>query len=272
MDWNLLWNTILDWLTHTGIRLVIALVVLFISFRIITLVTRKLTKKLTGGKHHADKTIVKTLMYVGGIALKVVVVIALVGYVGIDTSGLTALVASLGVCFGLAVNGAVANIAGGVLILITRPFRIDDYIEVEGYSGTVEDIHITHTKLRTPDNKVIFIPNGTVSADSIVNYSMKDTRRVDLSFSVSYESNVKHALEIIRELVDAHPLGLKEPASFVKVTAHSDSSIDIAARVWVKSSDYWTVYFELLESVREALDKAEDVEIPYNKLEVIVKK
>lgn len=272
MDWNSLWDTVINWITHTGVRLLIALVLLFVSFRIITLVTRKLTKKLTSGKHHADKTIVKTLMYVGGIALKVVVVIALIGYVGIDTSGLTALVASLGVCFGLAVNGAVANIAGGVLILITRPFRIDDYIEVEGYSGTVEDIHITHTKLRTPDNKVIFIPNGTVSADSIVNYSMKDTRRVDLKFGISYESNVAKALEIIKGIVDEHPLGLKEPESFVKVTGHSDSSIDISARVWVNSADYWTVYFELLESVREALDSAEDIEIPYNKLEVIMKK
>ena len=259
MDWNSLWDTVINWITHTGVRLLIALVLLFVSFRIITLVTRKLTKKLTSGKHHADKTIVKTLMYVGGIALKVVVVIALIGYVGIDTSGLTALVASLGVCFGLAVNGAVANIAGGVLILITRPFRIDDYIEVEGYSGTVEDIHITHTKLRTPDNKVIFIPNGTVSADSIVNYSMKDTRRVDLKFGISYESNVAKALEIIKGIVDEHPLGLKEPESFVKVTGHSDSSIDISARVWVNSADYWTVYFELLESVREALDSAEDI-------------
>lgn len=272
MDWNAFFDSVINWLMNTGIKIVIALLVLFISFRIITLVTRKLTKKLTSGKHHADKTIVKTLMYVGGIALKVVVVIALIGYVGIDTSGLTALVASLGVCFGLAVNGAVANIAGGVLILITRPFRIDDFIEAEGYSGTVEDIHITHTVIRTGDNKVIFIPNGTLSADSIVNYSMKDTRRVDLSFGISYESNVTHALEIIKGLVDEHPLGLKEPASFVKVTGHSDSSIDITARVWVNSSDYWTVYFELLESVREALDKAEDVEIPYNKLEVIMKK
>lgn len=272
MDWNSIWDTVINWITHTGVRLLIALVLLLVSFRIITLVTRKLTKKLTSGKHHADKTIVKTLMYVCGIALKVVVVITLIGYVGIDTSGLTALVASLGVCFGLAVNGAVANIAGGVLILITRPFRIDDYIEVEGYSGTVEDIHITHTKLRTPDNKVIFIPNGTVSADSIVNYSMKDTRRVDLKFGISYESNVAKALEIIKGIVDEHPLGLKEPESFVKVTGHSDSSIDISARVWVNSADYWTVYFELLESVREALDSAEDIEIPYNKLEVIMKK
>ena len=272
MDWNAFFDSVINWLMNSGVKIVIALAALFISFRIINLLTRKITKRIIEAKHHADKTIVKTLMHVGGVALKVVVVIALVGYVGIDTSGLTALVASLGVCFGLAVNGAVSNIAGGVLILITRPFRIDDFIEAEGFSGTVEDIHITHTRLRTGDNKVIFIPNGKLSADSIVNYSINDTRRVDLKFGVSYESDVTKALEIIKALVDAHPLGLKEPATFVKVTGHSDSSIDITARVWVNSSDYWTVYFELLESVREALDKAEGVEIPYNKLEVIVKK
>ena len=145
MDWNAFWNSILDWAKNTGIKIVIALVILLVSFRIITVITRKIEKRANNKK--ADKTIMKTLAYVLRIGLKIVVVVCLIGYLGIDTSGLTALIASFGVCIGLAVNGAVANLAGGILIILTRPFKIDDYIEAQGHSGTVVDIHITTTKL-----------------------------------------------------------------------------------------------------------------------------
>ena len=134
MDWNALWNTILQWATTTGVKIVVALLVWFLSFRIINILGRKIEKR--SEKKKADKTIVKTLIYIFKIVLKIVVIICLVGYLGIDTSGLTALVASLGVCIGLAVNGALSNLAGGVLILLTRPFKIDDYIEAQGYGAS----------------------------------------------------------------------------------------------------------------------------------------
>lgn len=172
MDWDLVLNTVYEWLTHTGIKIVVALIVLGISFRVITVLTRRIEKRLVGGRHKVDKTLTKTLMYVLGVALKVAVVVSLIGYLGIDTSGLTALIASLGVCFGLAVNGAVSNIAGGVLIIVTRPFRIDDVIEVDGFKGTVEDVRITHTKIRLEEKKVVFIPNGKLAAASIINHSI----------------------------------------------------------------------------------------------------
>ena len=133
---------------------------MFISFKIINVVAKKIVKR--GGKKHSDKTIFQTLAYVLKIGLKIIVVICLIGYLGIDTSGLTALIASLGVGIGLAVNGALSNLAGGILIILTRPFKIDDYIEVLGYAGTVVDIHITNTKLLTPDNKVIYPSEGEV--------------------------------------------------------------------------------------------------------------
>ena len=186
MDWkqtlqNLL-DTIVNWATNTGVKIVIALLIMLISFRLITWLTRKMERRLIN-KRKMDKTLVTTLFYVLRIILKIVILTCLIGYLGIDTSGLAALIASLGVGIGLAVNGALSNLAGGVLILITRPFKIDDYIAAGGYEGTVEDIHIVFTKLKTVDNKVVYVPNGSLSSSTIVNYSEKDMRRVDHIFS-----------------------------------------------------------------------------------------
>ncbi|MBQ3041846.1 MAG: mechanosensitive ion channel, partial [Clostridia bacterium] len=218
----------------------------------------------------ADKTIMKTLAYVLRIGLKIVVVVCLVGYLGIDTSGLTALIASFGVCIGLAVNGAVANLAGGILIILTRPFKIDDYIEAQGHSGTVVDIHITTTKLLTPDNKVIYLPNGPLSNGDIVNYSEMDTRRVDFTFGIGYGDDFEKAKQIIKDICDAHALVMKEPAPFIRVTEHASSSINIVTRVWTKSEDYWTVYFDIMEQVKTEFDKA-GIEIPFNQVDVHIR-
>ena len=268
MDWNVFFNTIVSWATTVGVKLLIALVVMFISFKIINFVARKIEK--SGDKQKADKTIMRTVAYIFKLGLKIVVAICLVGYVGIDTSGITALVASFGVCIGLAVNGALSNLAGGVLIILTRPFRVDDYIEAQGFSGTVEDIHITNTKLRTPDNKTIYIPNGALSSGAVVNYSLRDTRRVDEVFSISYAADFHKAKAILSELYEANELVLKDPAIFIRVSEHAASSINITVRVWVKSEDYWTVKFDMLEAVKERFD-AEGIEIPFNQMDVHIK-
>ena len=268
MDWQELANTLLEWATNTGVKIVIALIIMFISFKVINAISRRIVKRAE--KKHADKTIFRTLAYVLKIALKIVVVICLIGYLGIDTSGLTALVASVGVCIGLAVNGALSNLAGGVLIILTRPFKIDDYIEALGYSGTVIDIHITNTRLLTPDNKVIYLPNGTLANAEIVNYSEKDLRRVDFIFSIGYGDDFEKAKQIITDIFVAHELVLNDPQPFVRVKEHGSSSINITARAWTKNADYWTVYFDVTESVKTAFDK-EGIEIPFNQLDVNIK-
>ena len=268
MDWQALLNSVVNWATTVGVKILIALVVLFISFKVINVVGRKIEK--TAEKKNADKTIMRTIAYIFKIGMKVIVTICLVGYVGIDTSALTALVASLGVCVGLAVNGALSNLAGGVLIILTRPFRIDDYIEAQGYSGTVEDIHITNTRLRTPDNKIVYIPNGALSSGSVVNYSLQSTRRVDEVFSISYAADFNKAKAILAELYENHPLVLKDPAIFIRMSEHAASSINITVRVWVNSADYWTVKFDMLEAVKERFD-AEGIEIPFNQMDVHIK-
>lgn len=269
--WSTVLNTVLSWCLNTGIKIIIALLILIISFRIINVVSRKIEKKLNS-KDKLDKTLVRVLEYIGKIGAKIIVVICLVGYLGIDTSGLTALVTSLGVCAGLAVNGALSNLAGGVLIIFTRPFKVDDYIEVEGssISGTVEDIQIVCTKLRTPDNKVIYVPNGNLSNSNIINYSEKATRRIGFTFAIAYENDFEKAKAIIMDICSSHELVLTDPAPFVRVSEHGQNSINITARVWVKSEDYWTVHFDILEAVKKSFDE-NGISIPYNQLDVHVK-
>ena len=273
MDWQQIWDTVQNWLANTGIKVLIALAILIVSFWIINFVTKKIAKrfdKKVEGNKRIDKTIYRTISYVVKVGLKVIVVVCLIGYLGIDTSGITALIASLGVGVGLAVNGTLSNFAGGLMILITRPFKDDDYIDACGYSGTVEDIHICHTKLRTPDNKVVYLPNGKLSTAEIVNYSEKDLRRVDLTFSISYSDDFEKAKSVIKCVCDRDELILKDPAVQIRVASQSASSIDIVTKAWCKNEDYWTVNYNLVENVKTAFDE-NGISIPFNQLDVHVK-
>ena len=273
MSWSEIWQKIKNFLTSDVIwtsiaKVAIALVLLFVSFKIINIVTRRMEKRAL--KRNADKTIMKTLTYVLRITLKIVVVICLVGFVGINTSGLTALATSVGVCVGLAVNGTLSNFAGGVMIILTRPFKVDDYIEAQGYSGTVEEIRITSTKIHTSDNKVVYIPNGTLSSGTIINYSEKDLRRVDMVFSIGYADSFEKAKSILEDILNNHPLVLKEPSIDVCIGDHTPSSITINARGWAKNGDYWTVRNEVVVAVKKAFDE-NGITIPYNQLDVHIK-
>ena len=268
MDISVILDTLVAWALSTGMKLLVSAVVLLVSFKLINWLGKKILAD--GEKKNADKTVLKTFVYVGKIAAKCLVAVCLVGYLGIDTSGITALIASFGVCVGLAVNGALSNLAGGVLILITRPFKVDDFIEAQGVSGTVADIHITYTNVVTGDNKVVHIPNGALSAGTIINYSEKETRRVDFDFSIAYSADFEKAKKIVMAILEAHDLVLDDPAPFVRVSAHGASAVEIKARAWTKSADYWTVYFDVLEDVKTAFDKT-GIEIPFNQLDVHVK-
>ena len=262
-------NNLLNWAATTGIKIIIALILLFISFKLINWVTKRIIKN--GEKKNLDKTIIKTLSYVVKIGAKVIVCVCLIAYLGIDTSAITALIASFGVCIGLAVNGTLSNLAGGVLILVTRPFKVDDFIEAQGISGVVADIHITSTKIITGDNKVVYVPNAPLANGNIINYSEKDTRRVDLDFSIAFGSDTAKAQKIVTDIISAHELVLSDPAIFVRLGAPTDSALVIKSRAWVNSGDYWTVYFDVLAKVKEEFD-ANGIEVPYNQLDVHIKK
>lgn len=265
MDFEQILATILNWLATEGVKILVALLVLSVSFFIIKRFARRLYRSMQ--KKNADKTISKVVFHVINYGGKILVVVCLLGYLGIETSSIAALITSLGVGVGLAVQGALSNFAGGILIIFTRPFKIDDYIEACGVGGTVEDINLIHTVLRTPDNKVITLPNGTLANENIVNYSIKETRRVDFVFSISYEADFALAQRLLLSTFEAHELVLADPAPFVRMKEHGDSAIKIAARAWVNSADYWTVYFDLTERVKAVFDE-NGIVIPFNQLDV----
>lgn len=265
MDWNALLNNLTNWLLTEGVKIVIAFVLLFIGCKLASFLAKKIFTTME--KRHVDQTICNVTRHVINYGLKIVIVVCLLGYLGIETSGIAAVISSLGIAVGLAVQGALSNLAGGVLIIITRPFRVNDFIEAQGVSGTVEDINIIHTILRTPDNKVISLPNGALANSNIINYSVKDTRRVDFTFSIGYTADYVKAQGIVMDIFNRHELVLDDPAPFVRMSEHGASSINITARCWVKSADYWTVNFDVLESVKAEFDK-NGIEIPFNQLDV----
>lgn len=258
--------TVKEWAASAGIKIVIALVLLLVTFKVTNVVTKKVSAKLAAGKK-LDQTLVTTLVYLAGAAIKVVVVISLVGYVGIDTSGLAALVASLGVCVGLAVNGTLSNLAGGVLLLVTRPFSIGDYISAQGFEGTVEEIHIISTKIITVDNKVVYIPNGALSSGTIQNFSEKELRRVDLTFSVG-GNDPRKVEAVLLDVCEASERVLKDPAPFARVIDYgAGNGVKVVLRAWCKSAEYWDTYFDLLRDVNTAFD-TNDIVVPFNRLNV----
>lgn len=262
-------STIINWATGTGVKILIALIILLVSFRIINVLGRKITKKLESSDK-LDKTLTKTISYIVRIALKVLVVVCLIGYLGIETSGISAVIASLGVGVGLAVNGTLSNLAGGAMILITRPFKIGDYISAQGVEGTVDDIRICNTIIHTVDNKVIYLPNSGLSTGTIVNYSEQDNRRVDLDFSVAGNDPVK-VREILLDVCRKEALVLDDPAPFARMTDYgAGNGLKITLRAWCKTAEYWDTYFALLDDVQKAFD-AEGIVIPFNQLDVHMK-
>lgn len=261
-------NLTLAWVLTDGVKLVIGLIVLSIGWKLI----KKLIKimNVLMDKNNVDKTLRNFLDALVEVVLRVVLIMAVLEFVGIKATGIAAIFASAGLAIGLALQGSLSNFAGGVIILLIRPFNVGDYIEGAGHSGTVEKISIFYTCLVTPDNKQILIPNGSLANDSIVNYSSKDTRRVDIVFGVSYDDDIFKVKRILTQVVDANELILKNPEPFISINEHGASSINFVVRAWCKTSDYWTVYFDLLEKVMVRFNE-ENISIPYPQMDLHLK-
>ena len=167
----------------------------------------------------------------------------------------------------LALQGILSNLAGGIMVMVSKPFAVGDYVDAAGLSGTVAEIGLVYTRLKTIDNKIIFVPNGEISGEKITNYNSQDRRRVDLSFAVSYEDDPERVKQVIREVVGAHPKALFTPEPFVRTTALGDSSVSYTLRVWCATEDYWELYYDLLEQVRAAFDR-NGIGLTYNHLNV----
>jgi len=243
-----------------GPKLIAAILIWIFGSWAVRIILKGLTKTME--KRDYDLSLKKFLTNLIRWGLKIVLIIVVLGTVGIETTSFAALLASVGLAIGLALQGSLGNFAGGVLIMIFKPFKIGDLIEAQGQMGVVKEIEIFTTKLTGLSNKEIIIPNGSLSNGNIVNYTTEGTRRVDLIFGVSYDSDIKKTKEVLMTILTSHPKVLKEPAPSVNLLELADSSINFAVRPWCASADYWAVYFELTEQTKEALDAA-GIEIPY---------
>ena len=262
-----LWASLYAFAVNNFRTIVLFVAVLFggmIVMKVIMAIFRKTVNrsKLKGTAGNFLLSLLKT-------ALVILYVIILLSMLGVDTTSLVAIFSVLTLAISLAVQGVISNLASGIMLVATKPFEEGDFADIGGAVGTVEKIHITCTKLRTGDNKVITIPNNTVTASNITNYSVKDTRRVDLTFSVAYGSDVEKVKSIILGVIAKHELALKDPAPMVRLTEHGASSLDFVTRVWVKNADYWTVNFDLKEQVLAALEGA-GISIPFPQMDVHV--
>ncbi|TXE06762.1 mechanosensitive ion channel [Gelidibacter salicanalis] len=243
-----------------GPKLLGAIVIWIVGSWVIKMIMKGASKTMQRGNY--EVSLQKFLLNLINWALKIILIIVVLGIFGIGTTSFAAILAAAGLAIGLALQGSLANFAGGVLLMIFKPYRVGDFIEAQGEAGSVKEIQIFTTKLTTPDNKEIIIPNGKLSNDNIVNYSTMELRRVDLVFGVGYDSDIKKTKEILMHQLTSHPAVLKEPAPLVRLSALADSSLNFNVRPWVKNADYWSTYYDLMESTKEALDAA-GIDIPY---------
>ena len=268
-------NRILDFLQSNGLdssafvalgkNIVVALLIYYIGRFVIRLVVGGLRKVLQ--RQNVDKTLETFVCNVVRMALLVVVVIAAIGALGIQTTSFIAIFGAAGLAVGLALQGSLSNFAAGVLIVLFRPYKVGDFVDAAGISGTVEQVQILTTVLKTPDNKKIIVPNSQIMDSIITNYSANETRRVDLTVGVSYDDDIDKVSATLRELVDAEERILKDPECLIKVQALADSSVNFIVRPWVKTADYWGVYFDLTEAIKKRFDQ-ENITFPFPQQDV----
>lgn len=263
-------NEIVSKLIASGIdlgeRILGALVIFIVGKFLVNWANKLLAKVLAKRKVEAGvQTFLKSM---ANILLMIMLGLAVIGRLGIELTGFAALLASAGVAVGMALSGNLQNFAGGIIILIFRPYKVGDYIEANtGASGTVQEIQIFHTVLVTPDNKVVYAPNGAMSNAVVTNYSHKEVRRVDFNFGVEYGTDFEHVQTILKKLIGADKRILTTPEPFIELGQLADSSVNITARVWVNASDYWGVYFDMNKAVYTTFNN-EGIEFPFPQLTV----
>jgi small conductance mechanosensitive channel len=254
-----------DLVIQHGPGLLLALLTLIIGWWIIGSVNSGIRRTLEKGG--MEETLRKFLVNLSNVLLKALLLISVASMVGIETTSFIAVLGAAGLAIGLALQGSLANFAGGVLILIFRPYKVGDFIDAAGHMGVVKSIEIFNTIMTTGDNKTIILPNGAVSNGPITNYSTQDTRRVDIVFGIGYDDDLKKAKDILMELIQADKRILSDPEPMVVVSSLGDSCVNITTRSWVNASDYWGVFFDLTENVKLNFDE-KGISIPYPQTDV----
>ena len=256
---------LLDWGINAGGHIIGALLIFLIGRFLIGILNKMLARILE--RRHVDAGIQSFTKSLVNILLTVLLIVAIVNKLGVETTSFAALLASAGVAVGLALSGNLQNFAGGLIVLLFRPYKVGDWIESQGESGTVREIQIFHTILTTADNKVVYIPNGALSSGTIVNYSREDTRRVEWIIGVEYGENFDKIEDVTRRIIAADSRILDTPTPFIALHALDASSVNIVIRVWVKSEDYWGVYFDINKTIYAVYNK-EGIGFPFPQLTV----
>ena len=264
-------NQTVDIVSQYGLKLLGAIVVWIVGSIIIKSMTKTFEKLLN--KTKTDASLKPFLKSIVNVSLKILLVITVLTMLGIQMTSFVAILASAGLAVGLALSGTLQNFAGGVMILIFKPFKVNDYIDAKGYQGSVSEIQIFNTFLKTPDNKTIIIPNGELSSSSMTNYSVEPFRRVDFTFGIGYGDSTEKTKEVLNALIqtDSRILSGTDHDPFIAVSGLGDSSVDFVVRVWVKSDDYWPVFFDMNENVYNTFNK-EGLNIPYPQMDVHIHK
>lgn len=250
-----------------GLKLIAAIAIYVIGKWIAKILKKMVIRMMEKGK--TDPTIIGFVSNIAYVALLAFVIIAALGQLGIQTTSFIAILGAAGLAIGLALQGSLSNFAAGFLMIIFRPFKIGDFIEGAGVAGVVEEISIFTTTMRTGDNKTIIIPNSNLSSGNIINYSTKETRRVDLLVGVSYDADIKHVRDVLEQLIAADERVLQDPQHLIAVSELGADSVNFAVRLWVKSADYWGVTFDMNEAIKIRFDK-EGIGIPYPQRDIHV--
>lgn len=257
-----------NWVFNDGVRLIVGLIVLFLSFKIINFLSKKIEKRFKNNKKKLDETITKVSLNIFRKGLKILSFICFLGYIGIETTSIAAVITSAGLGIGLALQGSLSNFAGGVIILVMRPYKIGDFIECNGVSGTVEDIKTFYTYIVTIDNKVVMVPNGKIADSSITNYSLKKLRRLDMMFNVGYNSDLSAVKKALFDSVSNSLMAKEGRTPFVNIEEYKDSYLRVVLKVWCDNNKYWDLYYFLQEEVKRQFEK-NGIRTPYNKIKII---
>lgn len=258
-------ETLIGFALQAGKSILVAIIIYVVGRFIIRMVNKIVAKVLV--KRNVDLTIQSFVKSFVNVLLTTLLIVAVVNALGVDTTSFAALLASVGLAAGMALSGNLQNLAGGILLLLFRPFRVGDYITAQGESGTVKEIQILHTIIVTVDNRDVILPNGALSSGNMTNFSKEPLRRVDLTIGVEYGQDIDRVREVLQKLFAADTRILQEPAPFVALGALSSSSVDITIRLWVKSEDYWGVFFDTNEAIYKTFNK-EGINFPFPQLTV----
>jgi len=265
MEAEVIFNQISEIALTYGPKLIAAFVVFIIGGWVIKLIVKGIDKAMQ--KSGTDSSLRPFLKDISGILLKAMLIISVLGMVGIEMTSFIAILGAAGLAVGMALSGTLQNFAGGVMILLFKPFKAGDVIEAQGYTGSVSEIQIFNTILKTPDNKTIIIPNGGLSTSSMINYSTEEKRRVDWTIGIGYGDDADKARQVIKTLCDNDSRIIKDPEVFIAVSELADSSVNFTVRAWVHAADYWPVFFEMNENIYKTFD-SENLNIPYPQMDL----